>query len=101
MPLPDTLFCFGKNIKISVNQEVRRLGMLAKLSSKNQITIPKKILAKLPPVKYFEISYENGAIILRPVQVEPIKLDAIRQKMKKLGLSEDSVAEAVKWAREK
>ncbi|WP_068669903.1 AbrB/MazE/SpoVT family DNA-binding domain-containing protein [Thermosulfurimonas dismutans] len=75
--------------------------MLAKLSSKNQITIPKKILAKLPPVKYFEISYENGAIILRPVQVEPIKLDAIRQKMKKLGLSEDSVAEAVKWAREK
>ena len=75
--------------------------MLAKLSSKNQITIPKKILAKLPPVKYFEISYENGMIILKPVQIEPIKLDAIRQKMKKLGLSEDSVAEAIEWTRKK
>ena len=75
--------------------------MLAKLSSKNQITIPKKILAKLPPVKYFEISYENGMIILKPVQIEPIKLDTIRQKMKKLGLSEDSVAEAIEWARKK
>ena len=75
--------------------------MLAKLTSKNQITIPKKILAKLPPVKYFEVSYEEGVIILKPVQVEPVKLKAIRQKLKKLGLSEDSVAEAIAWARKK
>ena len=75
--------------------------MLAKLSSKNQITIPKKILAQPPPVKYFDVSYQNGVIILKPVQIEPINLDKIRQKMKKLGLSEDSIAEAIKWARKK
>jgi len=73
--------------------------MLAKLSSKNQITIPKKILSKLPDVKYFDVSYKDGVIVLTPVRVEPVKLDAIREKMKKLGLSENSVAEAIEWVR--
>ncbi len=75
--------------------------MLAKLSSKNQITIPKKILAKLPPVKYFEVSYENGAIFFKTCPDRTNKLDTIRQKMKKLGLSENSVAEAIEWVRKK
>jgi hypothetical protein len=35
--------------------------MLVKLSSKNQITVPRKILARFPNTKYFEVQLENGA----------------------------------------
>ena len=75
--------------------------MLAKLSAKNQITIPKKILEKLPPVKYFEISLEDGAIVLRPIPEDSLSLTEIRKKMKKLGITEETVAEAIKWARKR
>jgi len=34
--------------------------MLAKLTSKNQITIPKKVLSQLPKVEYFEVDIKEG-----------------------------------------
>ena len=73
--------------------------MLAKLTAKNQITIPKKILSQLPDVKYFDVEIEDGLVLLKPVKVVEADLQGIRAKIKKLGLSEDCVAEAVSWAR--
>ena len=90
-----------KILKFFVKQDMRELSMLVKLSSRNQITIPKKILSKLPPVKYFEVSYEDGVIILRPVQTTSITLTTIREKIKKLGLSEDAIAEAIECVRKR
>ena len=75
--------------------------MLAKLTSKNQITIPKEVISKLPDVQYFDVTYDHGSVILKPVKVYDTDLDDIRAKMKKLGISEKSVPEAVRWAREK
>jgi bifunctional DNA-binding transcriptional regulator/antitoxin component of YhaV-PrlF toxin-antitoxin module len=75
--------------------------MLAKLTAKNQITIPKKILKELPDVKYFEVELRDGLVLLKPVKVYQTDLEGIRGKIKKLGLSEDCVAEAVGWARSK
>ncbi len=75
--------------------------MLAKLTSKNQITIPKKVLSQLPKVKYFEVDIKEGAVVLKPITIYETDTVKIRNKMKKLGLSETSVAEAVKWARKK
>lgn len=43
--------------------------MLAKLTSKNQITIPKGIMAKHPNVQYFDVDYANGRILLKPLMV--------------------------------
>lgn len=73
--------------------------MLAKLTAKNQITIPKDVLSRLPDVKYFDVAYKNGMVTLKPVKVFDTDLAAIRAKIKKLGLSEDCVTEAVRWAR--
>jgi bifunctional DNA-binding transcriptional regulator/antitoxin component of YhaV-PrlF toxin-antitoxin module len=73
--------------------------MLAKLTSKNQITIPKKVLANLRDVKYFDVEYRDGMVVLKPVAVYDANLESIRGKMSKLGLSPSSVAEAVRWAR--
>jgi hypothetical protein len=75
--------------------------MLIKLSSKNQITVPRKILANLPNTKYFEVELENGALVLKPVEMIENKLEQIQQKMTDLGLREDCVVEAIRWARSK
>ncbi len=75
--------------------------MLAKITSKNQITIPKKIMEQLPDVKYFDVELQNGVVLLKPLRVYETDLAKIREKVKKLRLIENSVAEAVKWARRK
>ena len=75
--------------------------MLAKLTSKNQITIPKKIMDQLPDVKYFDVELEDGVIRLKPLTVYDTNLDRIRSKIKKLGLNENAVREAINWARSK
>ena len=75
--------------------------MLAKITSKNQITIPKKIIDKIPDVKHFDIEFKDGVVILKPIKLFDTNLHQIRSKIKKLGLKEDSVAEAMEWAKSK
>jgi bifunctional DNA-binding transcriptional regulator/antitoxin component of YhaV-PrlF toxin-antitoxin module len=104
LPLLAVLFtCFLATPRVifSESKEKRRKGMLAKLTSKNQITIPKKVLSQLPKVEYFEVDIKEGAVVLKPITIYETDTVNIRNKMKKLGLSETSVAEAVKWARKK
>jgi hypothetical protein len=73
--------------------------MLAKLTSKNQVTIPKKVLSRLPNVDYFDVEYREGLIVLKPVRVTGADLEGIRSKMRELGLEVDCVADAIRWAR--
>jgi len=75
--------------------------MFAKMTSKNQITIPKKIVEQLPDVEYFEVELKDGVVMLRPLKVYDTSLEMIRAKVKKLRLHENSVKEAIKWARSK
>jgi bifunctional DNA-binding transcriptional regulator/antitoxin component of YhaV-PrlF toxin-antitoxin module len=75
--------------------------MLAKMTSKNQITIPKKIVAQIPDTKYFEVELRDGLIVLKPLRLYETDLEKIRSKINGLGLKPDSVREAVKWARSK
>ena len=75
--------------------------MLAKLTSKNQITLPSAVVRELPRTEYFDVRFRGGEIILRPVEVRGRgeTLRAIRAKIKRLGLTEASVEKAVRWAR--
>ena len=77
--------------------------MLAKKTSKNQLTLPKEIADKFPGVDLFDAKVNNNQIVLVPVKVIPItsSLESIRDKMEKLGITEDDMAGAVKWARKK
>ena len=75
--------------------------MLAKITSKNQITIPKKIINQLPDVKYFDVEFKEGLVLLKPLRMYDVNLEQIRSKLKKLGLKENSVREAIQWARKK
>ena len=71
--------------------------MLAKLTSKNQLTLPKVVVNDFPGSKYFDVTKENGRIVLTPVRLN--RADAVRAKLTELGISEADVAEAVDWAR--
>ena len=75
--------------------------MLAKITSRNQVTIPKKIMDELPEARYFDVALKDGVVIMKPVATYDTDLDAIRSKMKQMGLKPNSVREAVKWARRK
>ncbi len=71
--------------------------MLAKLTSKNQLTLPKAVVADLEGCEYFDVTRETGRIVLTPVRLA--RADAVRAKLAELGMDEDDVAEAVAWAR--
>ena len=75
--------------------------MLAKVTSKNQITIPKKIIDQVPDTKYFEVEFKDGIIVLKPLRVYETDVGKIRSKIKRLGLKPNSVREAVEWARKR
>ncbi len=77
--------------------------MLAKLTAKNQISLPKAVVKNFPGVEYFDVSLQDGEIMLSPVVVARAteRLKAIRAKIKKLGLTEKAVEEAIRWARGK
>ena len=71
--------------------------MLAKLTSKNQLTLPKALVAAFQGTEYFDVTQENGRLVLTPVRLT--RANAVRAKLAALGLSETDVAEAVAWAR--
>lgn len=72
--------------------------MLAKMTSKNQLTLPKSITAAVGAVEYFDVETRNGQIILTPVRIQ--RGDAVRAKLAELNLQEQDIAEAVAWARQ-
>ena len=74
------------------------LNMLAKKTSKNQITLPKAIISHFPDTEYFDVREEDGHIVLVPLR--PSRADEVRDKLAKLGLTEEDVADAVQWARQ-
>ena len=71
--------------------------MLAKLTSKNQLTLPKSITQAIGQSEYFEIKVENGQIILTPVKIQ--RANAVRAKFDALELTEQDITDAVTWAR--
>jgi hypothetical protein len=71
--------------------------MLAKLTSKNQLTLPKTVVQAVGATEYFDVEVREGQIVLTPVRIQ--RGDAVRAKLAALGLGEAEVADAVRWAR--
>ncbi|HEX9648301.1 MAG TPA: AbrB/MazE/SpoVT family DNA-binding domain-containing protein [Alphaproteobacteria bacterium] len=72
--------------------------MLAKLTSKNQLTLPKAVLEAVAKADYFDVVAEDGRIVLTPVRVA--RAEAVRAKLRELGVDPKDVAAAVGWARD-
>jgi hypothetical protein len=71
--------------------------MLAKKTSKNQITLPKAVVSRFTGVEYFDVSTDGANIILRPLRES--RSSEVRAQLTKLGITEQDVANSVAWAR--
>lgn len=71
--------------------------MLAKMTSKNQLTLPKAITKAVGDPCYYEVRAEGGQIVLTPVRIQ--RADAVRAKLAELEISEQDVEDALAWAR--
>jgi len=71
--------------------------MLAKLTSKNQLTLPKSVTSAVGPAEYFEVEAKDGQIILTTVRIQ--RAAAVRAKLAALDLTKKDVAKAVASAR--
>ncbi len=72
--------------------------MLAKVTGANQLTFLEDAGPVFGGIEYFDVTKENGRIILTPVHVSPA--DAVREKLANLGITEADVADAITWARQ-
>jgi bifunctional DNA-binding transcriptional regulator/antitoxin component of YhaV-PrlF toxin-antitoxin module len=73
--------------------------MLAKKTIKNQITLPKKVIARFGDIEYFDVSTDGESIVLRPLQRS--RAAEVRSKLAALGIREKDVAAAIAWSRGK
>ena len=71
--------------------------MLAKITSKNQLTLPKSVTQAVGATEYFDVEARAGQIILTPVRIQ--RGDAVRAKLAELDLSAADIADAVGWGR--
>jgi hypothetical protein len=71
--------------------------MLAKITSKNQLTLPKSGTQAMGATEYFDVEARAGQIILTPVPIQ--RSDAVRAKLAELNLTDADIADAVAWAR--
>ena len=72
--------------------------MLAKVTGANQLTFLEDAGPVFGGIEYFDVTKENGRIMLTPVHVSPV--DAVREKLANLGITEADVADAITWARQ-
>jgi antitoxin component of MazEF toxin-antitoxin module len=59
--------------------------MLAKITSKNQLTLPKSVTQAVGATEYFDVEARAGQIILTPVRIQ--RGDAVRAKLAELDLN--------------
>ena len=71
--------------------------MLAKLTVKNQLTIPKAVAKNFAGVEYFDVSTDGSTISLKPLRLN--RLDELRAKLAQLGITEQDITDAIAWAR--
>jgi hypothetical protein len=72
--------------------------MLAKLTVKNQLTLPKAVVTRFSGVEYFDVSTDGSAITLKPLRRS--RIEEVWAHLEKLGITEQDVDDAVRWARE-
>jgi len=56
-----------------------QVTMLAKLPSRNRLTLPNEAIQAVGPTEYFEVEVRDGQIVLTPVQIR--RADAVRAKL--------------------
>jgi bifunctional DNA-binding transcriptional regulator/antitoxin component of YhaV-PrlF toxin-antitoxin module len=72
--------------------------VVAKRTSKNQLTLPKAVVEQTGVAEYYDVTCDNGRIVLTPLH--PGGADAVRTRLAELGISEADMNDAANWARQ-
>ncbi len=72
--------------------------MLAKMTVKNQLTLPKAIATRFGGVEYFDVSTDGVSITLKPLRRS--RADEVWDKLEELGIVEQDIDDAIEWARQ-
>jgi len=73
------------------------MTMLAKMTSKNQLTLPRAVTEAVGDSTYYEVEARNGQIVLTPVRIQ--RANAVREKLAELKIAPGDIADAIAWAR--
>ena len=75
--------------------------MITRLTDEDQLNIPESVIANLPDTELFEVTCDDGRISLAPISEDTIieRADKVRRKVEERGITEQDIADAVKWAR--
>ena len=87
----------GADIPATLASDGKLISMYARVTAKDQITVPEAALAEFSGIEHFRITCEEGRIVLIPLAGS--SGDKVRSKLKALGITEQDVADAVAWAR--
>ncbi|MBK7906105.1 MAG: AbrB/MazE/SpoVT family DNA-binding domain-containing protein [Gemmatimonadetes bacterium] len=71
--------------------------MLVRITSMNQLTLPKDVTEELGTPEYFDVESRNGQLILTPVRLH--RADAVRARFVERGVTNADLDDAVAWAR--
>ena len=71
--------------------------MRAKMTGPNQLTLPDEVALALRGAEYVDVEVKDGRLELTPVP--KTAADAVREKLAKMGITEQDIADAVAWAR--
>jgi len=82
------------------------MGYSVRVSFKGQITIPKKVRDKLriAPGDFILFEERGEEVVLKKARLSPIEefdrlVAVLDKKVKKLGIADEDIEEAIKWAR--
>ena len=75
------------------------MTILAKKTSKNQLTLPKSVVDRFPGVDYFEVSAGEDRILLKPVRLGGG--DEVRERLAEAEIGPADIAAAIRAARQR
>ena len=71
--------------------------MRVRLKPRNRLTLPKAVTDAIEHTDYFDVTAENGRIVLTPLQ--HTRAGNVRAKLAEAGLTDSDVSDAIAWAR--
>jgi|GEM_PF-1703490 len=76
---------------------------IVRISSRNQVTLPRRIMDSLSGSTYFEVALEGEHIVLKPIDIRAKgeTLAKVREKIRSLGITEDIIPLAVAETRKR
>ena len=80
------------------------MAVLAKLTSKNQLTLPAEVISHFPGVEHFEVHEQDGELRLIPMKSVRVRslndlVRELREHTAKMGITEKDIEDAVKEVR--